>query len=133
MFPLWFVYLLIALILIIDILLVLEVILVSIFLVAFIAFNITTAIIGKRIDRYIRERLDRMKHDLESRPGGNGAGAATGHLKTIYRIAYTLYRIYDITSGIVVALIAFVLITLGMAGLAIVNIALLWLLNAYVL
>ncbi len=31
------------------------------------------------------------------------------------------------------AFIAFVLLTLGMAGLAIVNIALLWLLNAYVL
>ncbi len=61
MFPIWLVYLLIALILIIDILLVLEVILVGIFLVAFIAFNIATAIIGKRIDRYIRERLDRMK------------------------------------------------------------------------
>ena len=133
MFPIWLVYLLIALILIIDILLVLEVILVGIFLVAFIAFNIATAIIGKKIDRYIRERLDRMKSDLESRPQGKGAGTATGHLKTIYRIAFTLYRIYDITSGIVVALIAFVLLTLGMAGLAIVNIALLWLLNAYVL
>lgn len=129
----WLVYLLIALILIIDVLLVLEVILVGLFLVAFIAFNLATAIIGKRIDRYIRERLDRMKSDLESKPGWEGAGTATGHLKTVYRLAYALYKIYDITSGIVVGLIAFVLITLGMAGLAIVNIALLWLLNAYVL
>lgn len=129
----WLVYLLIALILIIDILLVLEVILVGVFLIAFIAFNIATAIIGKKIDRYIRERLDRMKSGLEAKPGWEGAGTATGHLKTVYRIAYTLYKIYDISSGIVVGLIAFVLLTLGLAGLAVVNIALFWLLNAYVI
>jgi hypothetical protein len=97
MFPLWLVYLLIALILILDTLLVIEVILVSLFLVAFIAFNIATAIIGKRIDRYTRERLDRMKSDLEAKPGWEGAGTATGHLKTVYRIAFTPYKIYDIT------------------------------------
>lgn len=131
MFPGRLVYLLIALIIIIDILLVLEVILVGAFLIAYIAFNIVTALVGRKIDRYIKERLDRMKQEAETK--SENLGRATGHLKTVYRILYTLYRIYDVTSGIVVALIAFVLITLGMAGLAIVNIALLWLLNAYVI
>jgi hypothetical protein len=131
MFPLWLVYLLIALILIIDLLLVLEVVLVGVFLIAYIAFNIVTALVGRKIDRYIQEKLDRMK--LEAETKSENLGKATGHLKMVYRILYALYRIYDITSGLVVALIAIVLLTLGMAALAIVNIALLWLLNVYVI
>ncbi len=131
MLPIWLVYILIALILIIDILLVLEVIVVGIFLIAYILFNIATALLGRKIDRYIKARLDRVKQEAELR--SQNQGKVAGHVKTLYSILFILYRIYDITTGLVVALIAFVLLTLGMAGLAIANIALLWLLNAYVL
>ena len=131
MLPIWLVYILIALILIIDVLLVLEVVVVGIFLIAYILFNIATALLGRKIDRYIKARLDRVKQEAELR--SQNQGKVAGHVKTLYSILFILYRIYDITTGLVVALIAFVLLTLGMAGLAIANIALLWLLNAYVL
>jgi hypothetical protein len=131
MLPLWLVYILIALILIIDLLLVLEVVVVGVFLIAYILFNIATALLGRKIDRYIKDRLDRMKQEAETK--SENMGKATGHLKTVYSLLFTLYRIYDIGTSIIIAFVAFVLLTLGMVGLAIVNIALLWLLNAYVL
>ena len=131
MLPIWLVYILIALILIIDLLLVLEVVVVGIFLIAYILFNIATAILGRKIDRYIKERLDRMKQEAETK--SENLGKATGHAKTVYSLLFTLYRIYDIGSALVLGFIAFVLLVLGFAGLAFVNVALLWLLNAYVI
>jgi len=131
MLPLWLVYILIAILLILDLLLVLEVVVVGLFLIAYILFNIATALLGRKIDRYIKARLDRVKQEAELR--SQNQGKVAGHVKTLYSILFILYRIYDITTGLVVALIAFVLLTLGIAGLAIVNIALFWLLNGYVL
>jgi hypothetical protein len=131
MLPIWLVYILIALILIIDLLLVIEVVVVGIFLIAYILFNIATAILGRKIDRYIKERLDRMKQEAGTK--SENMGKATGHVKTVYSLLFTLYRIYDIGSALVIGFIAFVLLVLGLAGLAFVNVALLWLLNAYVL
>jgi hypothetical protein len=131
MLPLWLVYILIVLILIIDLLLVLEVVVVGVFLIVYILFNIATALLGRKIDRYIKERLDRMKQEAAAK--SENMGKATGHVKTVYSLLFTLYRIYDIGSALVIGFIAFVLLALGFAGLAIVNVVLLWLLNAYVL
>lgn len=131
MLPLWLVYLLIVLILIIDVLLVIGVFLVGVFLVAFIAFNVFTHILGMKIDRHIKERLDRMKRDAEARSQESGA-KAVGLARAGYSIAFTLYKIYDIASGLIVGLIALALLLVGAAGLAVVNVALLWLFNAYI-
>lgn len=131
MLPLWLVYILIAIVLIIDLLLVLEVVIVGVFLIAYILFNIATALLGRKIDRYIKARLDRMKQEAETK--SENMGKATGHVKTAYSLLFTLYRIYDIGTSLIIAFIAFVLLALGFAGLAIVNVVLLWLLNAYVL
>jgi hypothetical protein len=131
MLPLWLVYILIAILIVLDILFVLEVVVVGVFIIAYIAFNIATALIGRRIDRYIKEKLDRMRKEAEST--SQTKGQALGHVKNVYSLAFILYRIYDITTSLVIGLIAFVLLVLCVAGLAIVNIALLQLLTGYVL
>jgi hypothetical protein len=130
MLPLWLVYLLIVLILMLDVLLVIEVVAVGVFLVAYILFNIATAFLGRKIDRYIKERLDRMRQEAATK--SENMGKATGHVKTVYSLLFLLYRIYDVTTSLVIGFIAFVLLVLGFAGLAVVNVALLWLLNAYI-
>ncbi len=131
MLPLWLIYLLIALLLIVDVLLVLAEALVGLFLVAFVAFNVFTHILGTKIDRYIKERLDRMRRGAEAKSQQRGAGAIS-LAKTGYSILFIVYKIYDIASGLIVGLIAVGLLLVGAAGLAVVNIALLWLLNAYI-
>ena len=132
MLPLWLVYLLVVLLLIADALLVTGVAAVGIFLVAYIAFNIFTHLMGIKIDRYVKGRLDRLKQDAEARLKDRGAGAIR-LAKTAYSTLYLLYKIYDIASGLIVGLIAVVLLFIGAAALAIVNVALLWLLHTYVL
>jgi hypothetical protein len=130
MLPLWLVYILVVLLLTIDILLVIGVVLVGLFLVAYIAFNIATTLIGVKIDRYIKERLDRMRDEAGKK--SQNMSKATGYVKTIYSILFILYKIYDIGTGLIISLVAMVLLVIGFAGLAVVNIVLLWLLNAYV-
>jgi hypothetical protein len=130
MLPLWLVYILVVLLLTIDILLVIGVVLVGLFLVAYIAFNIATTIIGVKIDRYIKERLDRMREEAGKK--SQNMSKATGYVKTIYSLLFILYKIYDIGTGLIISLVALVLLVIGFAGLAVVNIVLLWLLNAYV-
>jgi hypothetical protein len=131
MLPLWLVYILIVLLLVLDILFLLEVVVVGVFLIAYILFNIATAILGRKIDRYIKARLDRMRQEAEAK--SQERGKAYGHVKSVYSGAFLLYRIYDIISSVVIGLIAFVLLVLGFAALAVVNIALFWLFNAYIL
>jgi hypothetical protein len=130
MLPLWLVYILVVLLLTIDILLVIGVVLVGLFLVAYIAFNIVTTLIGVKIDRYIKERLDRMREEAGKK--SQNMSKATGYVKTIYSLLFILYKIYDIGTGLIISLVAMVLLVIGFAGLAVVNIVLLWLLNAYV-
>ncbi len=131
MLPLWLIYLLIALLLIVDVLLVLAEALVGLFLVAFVAFNVFTHILGTKIDRYIKERLDRMRRGAEAKSQQRGAGAIS-LAKTGYSILFIVYKIYDVTTGVLVTVVALAMLIIGMAGLAVVNIALLWLLNAYI-
>ena len=131
MFPLWLVYLLIALLLLLDVLLAIEVAVVGIFLAAYVAYNIVTALVGRKIDRYLRERMDRLKQEAEAR--SQSLGKAAGHAKGVYSLLFLLYRIYDAGTSLLIASVAAVLLLAGFAGLAAVNVALLLLLNAYIL
>jgi|AGTN01.2.fsa_nt_gi hypothetical protein len=131
MLPLWLVYILVVILVVLDVLFVAGVIVVGVFLVAYILFNIATALFGRKVDRYIKARLDRMRQ--EAGATSENRSKAVGHAKTVYSIAFLLYRIYDITTSLVIGFVAFVLLVLGSAGLAIVNVALFWLLNAYIL
>ena len=131
MLPLWLVYLLVILVLLIDALLMIGMAAVGLFLIAYIMFNVLTHLLGIKIDRYIKGRLDRLREDAGAR--SQDKANAIGLAKTTYSTLYLLYKIYDIASGLIVGLIAVVLLFIGAAALAIVNLALLWLLHAYVL
>lgn len=130
MLPMWLVYVLIVVLIILDVLFVIEVVVVGLFLVAYILFNIATALLGRKINRYIAEKLESMKQEATLK--SENRGKAAGLVKTIYSVLYLLYRVYDVGTALLISLIAFVLLVMGFAGLAIINIALFWVLNAYI-
>lgn len=131
MLPMWLIYMLIIVLIILDVLFVLEVAVVGVFLIAYILFNIATALLGRKINRYIAERLERARQEAALK--SENRGKVAGLVKTAYSILYLAYRVYDVGTALIVALIAFALLIVGVAGLAFINIALFWLLNAYVL
>lgn len=131
MLPMWLVYMLMIVLIILDVLFVLEVAVVGVFLIAYILFNIATALLGRKINRYIAERLERARQEAALK--SENRGKVAGLVKTAYSILYLAYRAYDVGTALIVALIAFALLIVGVAGLAFINIALFWLLNAYVL
>lgn len=130
MLPMWLVYVLIVVLIILDVLFVIEVVVVGLFLVAYILFNIATALLGRKINRYIAEKLESMKQEATLKSENRGKAASL--VKTIYSVLYLLYRVYDVGTALLISLIAFVLLVMGFAGLAIINIALFWVLNAYI-
>jgi hypothetical protein len=131
--PNWLVYLFIALIIVADLLLVAGIIIIVIFLVAYIAFNIFTGFAKLMINKLVHDLLDYLKKYAEERSKGKTSEygkALVEVVKWVYRVVFWLYNIIQFGIDAVVCLAAVALILLGMFTLAVINLALAWLVYA---
>lgn len=134
--PNWLVYLFIALILIADLLLIVGISIVAIFLVAYIAFNVFTGFIKMMINKLIHDLLDYLKKYAEEKSKGKTSEygkALVDVVKWVYRVVFWLYNIIQLGIDVAICLAAVALILLGMVTLAIINLALAWIVYAYFL
>ena len=136
MLPLWLVYLFIALILLADVLLVAGVIIVGAFLVAYIAFNVFTGFIKWLINQFIHDLLDYLKDYVDRKSQGKTSDYGKGFVdvvRFVYRAVFWAYNLFQLGIDVAISLAAVALIGLGMFALAIINLALAWLVYAYLL